>query len=177
VRLIAATNCDLEEMVSERKFRNDLYYRLNVFPVTIPPLRDRREDVPLLARWFAQKFAAQMGKKIEAIPARAIEALMQYGWPGNVRELENVIERGVILSAGPELEVPYAELSADIESHAETGTEDGILSLEAAEREHILSILKQTDWVVGGPTGAAVRLGMKRTTLQARMRRLGIARN
>jgi formate hydrogenlyase transcriptional activator len=171
VRLVAATNCDLARMVADRQFRGDLYYRLNVFPVTLPPLRERREDIPLLVRFFAQKFAHRMKKRIERIPTELMTTLVQYHWPGNVRELENVIERAIILSSGPELEVPIAELKPA----AKTETSD-TLTLEAAEREHILRVLREVNWVVSGPTGAAARLGMNRSTLQSRMRKLGIAR-
>ncbi|HSB08800.1 MAG TPA: sigma 54-interacting transcriptional regulator [Blastocatellia bacterium] len=176
VRLIAATNCDLEGMVTERRFRNDLYYRLNVFPITIPPLRERREDIPALARWFAQKFAGRMSKQIESIPAATMNALVEYSWPGNVRELENVMERAVILSHGPDLAVPLPEIRPRPDFRSGPTISSAVLSLEEAERAHILSVLRETDWVVGGPTGAASRLGMKRTTLQGRMRKLGITR-
>ncbi|WP_447975092.1 sigma 54-interacting transcriptional regulator [Nitrospira sp. Kam-Ns4a] len=169
VRLVAATNRDLAQMVAERQFRSDLYYRLNVFPITVPPLRDRREDIPMLVRYFAQKFARRMDKRIERIPAETMRALTRYAWPGNVRELENLIERAVILSEGPELYVPLTE-PAPAAPDARVGT------LEAAEREHILRALHESNWVIGGPQGAAARLGMKRTTLQSRMQKLGIVR-
>jgi formate hydrogenlyase transcriptional activator len=173
VRLVAATNCDLEQMVADKQFRSDLFYRLNVFPITIPPLRERREDIPLLVRSFAQRFAHRMKKKIDRIPTEAMTALTQYHWPGNVRELENLIERAVILSPGSELEVSVAELKPAASAPADNSS---ALTLEAAEREHILRVLRETDWVVSGPSGAAARLGMNRTTLQSRMRKLGIAR-
>ncbi|HJQ71759.1 MAG TPA: sigma 54-interacting transcriptional regulator [Blastocatellia bacterium] len=184
VRLVAATNCDLAQMAAEKKYRSDLYYRLNVFPVHIPPLRERPEDIPLLVRFFAQQFARRMKKRIESIPAEAVHALLNYSWPGNVRELENFIERAVILSKGPELEIPLAEIkpSASVPppqpSAAQHAPAEHVHSskLEDAEREHILRILTETNWVVGGPTGAAARLGMKRTTLQSRMRKLNITR-
>src|SRR5258706_4028640 len=172
VRLIAATNSDLEQMVAEKRFRSDLYYRLNVFPVTLPPLRERSEDVPMLVRYFAQKYGRLMKKEIRAVPAEVLSALGKYPWPGNIRELENFIERAVILSQGPELRVPLAELKP-----AAAAPANGATTLEAAEREHILRVLKETDWIVGGPAGAAARLGMKRTTLQSRMKNLGIARS
>jgi formate hydrogenlyase transcriptional activator len=178
VRLIAATNCDLEAMVAARQYRSDLYYRLNVFPVTIPPLRERVEDIPLLVRFFAQRFARRMKKQIETIPARTSSALSRYHWPGNVRELQNVIERAVILSEGTELEVPLNELTAMTEQAVEkapAGT-SAPSTLESIERDHILRVLDETKWVVSGPGGAAARLGMKRTTLQAKMRKLGISR-
>jgi formate hydrogenlyase transcriptional activator len=171
VRLIAATNCDLEQMVAERKYRSDLFYRLNVFPITIPPLRERAEDIPVLARFFTQKYARRMKKRIESIPAEAMSALTAYHWPGNVRELEHFIERAVVLTQGADLEVSLAELKPPASAApANTST------LEAAEREHILRALEETDWVIGGPNGAAARLGMKRTTLQSRMQKLGLSR-
>jgi formate hydrogenlyase transcriptional activator len=176
VRLIAATNCDLEAMVTEKKFRNDLYYRLNVFPIAVPPLRDRHEDIPLLARWFAQKFATRIRKQIESIPAKTLTALSEYHWPGNVRELENVIERAVILSRGPELEVrlPEFKSSAVVATAAEHA--EGNFNLEHAEREHILRALKDANWMIGGSRGAAAKLGLNRSTLQSKMRKLGIVR-
>jgi formate hydrogenlyase transcriptional activator len=160
-------------MVAAKQFRGDLFYRLNVFPITIPPLRERREDIPLLVRSFAQRFAHRMKKRIERIPTEAMTALTQYHWPGNVRELENLIERAVILSPGPELEISITELKPATLAPAEMAS---ALTLEAAEREHILRVLRETDWVVSGPAGAAARLGMNRSTLQSRMRKLGIAR-
>jgi formate hydrogenlyase transcriptional activator len=176
VRLIAATNCDLESMVAEKKFRNDLYYRLNVFPITIPALRERREDIPLLARWFAQKFATRIRKQIESIPHRTLAALSEYHWPGNVRELENIIERAVILSRGAELEVTLPEFKSQAFAASATEHSNDNLSLENAEREHILRALRDTKWMIGGPRGAAARLGLNRSTLQSKMRKLGIAR-
>jgi len=172
VRLVAATNCDLEEMVADKKYRSDLYYRLNVFPVTIPPLRERAEDIPVLARFFTQKYARRMKKRIEAIPAEAMAALTSYHWPGNVRELEHFIERAVILTQGSDLEVSLSELKAS----APAVTHANISTLEEAEREHILRALEESNWVIGGPNGAAARLGMKRTTLQSRIQKLGFTR-
>jgi formate hydrogenlyase transcriptional activator len=171
VRVVAATNRDLTQMVEDRLFRSDLYYRLNVFPITVPPLRERAEDIPLLVRYFAQKHARRMDRRIETIPAEEMEALTRYHWPGNVRELENLIERAVILSRGPALHVPLPEgrLSGDAPAASP-------VTLEAAEREHILRTLRDTNWVIAGPNGAAARLGMKRTTLQSRMSKLGISR-
>ena len=169
VRLVAATNRDLAQMVAEREFRSDLYYRVNVFPIVVPPLRERREDIPALVRYFAQKYAWRMNKPIETIPTEAMEALQQWHWPGNVRELENIIERAVILSQGPVLRVPLAEFKPTVE-----GPSGPVATLEAAEREHILRALRETNGVIGGPRGAAALLGMKRTTLQSRMRKLGI---
>jgi formate hydrogenlyase transcriptional activator len=171
IRLVAATNHDLSAMVADKQFRNDLYYRLNVFPIVSPPLRERQEDIPLLVRYFAQKFARRMNKHIETIPTETMTALSRYHWPGNVRELENLIERAVILSQGTELHVPLPELKAA----AIEGT-SSVTTLEAAEREHIVRALQAAKWVIGGPSGAAVRLGMKRTTLQSRMQKLGISR-
>ena len=173
VRVIAATNRDLGRMVEEQAFRSDLYYRLKVFPVTVPPLRERVEDIPLLVRHFAQKFAQRMKKRIETIPSEAMQALQAYHWPGNVRELENFIERAVILTQGPDLVVSLAELKRTTPSHT---TQSGATTLEQAEREHILRSLRETNWTIGGPSGAAARLGMKRTTLQSKMQKLNISR-
>ncbi len=171
IRLVAATNHDLAAMVADKQFRNDLYYRLNVFPIVSPPLRGRQEDIPQLVRYFAQKFARRMNKHIETIPTDTMTALSRYHWPGNVRELENLIERAVILSQGTELHVPLPELKAT----AIEGT-SFVTTLEAAEREHIVRALQAAKWIIGGPSGAAVKLGMKRTTLQSRMQKLGISR-
>ncbi|MGH7147080.1 MAG: sigma 54-interacting transcriptional regulator [Nitrospiraceae bacterium] len=170
-RLVAATNRNLAEMVAGKEFRNDLYYRLNVFPLTVPALRDRREDIPLLVRYFAQKFARRMNKKIDSISTESMTTLSRYHWPGNIRELENLIERAVILSQGAELYVPLAELKAV--TSAET---QPITSLEAAERDHIMRALQAAKWIIGGPAGAAAKLGMKRTTLQSKMQKLSISR-
>ncbi len=171
VRLVAATNRDLARMVADKQFRSDLYYRFNVFPIVSPPLRDRPEDIPVLVRYFAQKHARRMNKRIETIPAEAMATLSKYHWPGNIRELENLIERSVILSHGPDLHVPLGELKAPA-----TAAPNGGATLEVAEREHILRVLRETNWVIGGLSGAAARLGMKRTTLQSKMRKLRIAR-
>jgi formate hydrogenlyase transcriptional activator len=179
-RLIAATNRDLEAMVEEQKFRTDLYYRLNVFPVRVPPLRERREDIPLLVRHFVQEFSRRMNRYIETIPSETMNTLVRYHWPGNIRELQNVIERAVIVSTGPVLKVPLDDLRTRVPSaEASNGSpsEDaGKMRsvLEDAERKQILAALKQTNWVVAGPKGAAALLGMKRSTLQAHMQRLGI---
>lgn len=170
VRLIAATNRDLAKMVANHQFRSDLYYRLRVFPITVPPLRERAEDIPILVRYFAQKHAERMHKNIEIIPPETMDALTRWHWPGNVRELENIIERAVILSPGPILRVPLAELDpADSET-------SGSSTLEDAEREHIIRVLREARGVIGGPNGAAARLGLKRTTLNSKMRKLGITR-
>jgi len=172
VRLVAATHRDLEQMVAAGQFRNDLYYRLNVFPVQLPPLRERRDDIPHLVRHFIQKFSRRMGRRIETIPAEALETLAGYSWPGNIRELENVIERAVILSAGPALWLPPGEWTAST-----VATSSAVpVTLADAEREHILAVLRDTGWVVSGPKGAAIRLGMKRSTLQKKITKLGISR-
>lgn len=168
VRLVAATNRDLEKMIENREFRSDLYYRLNVFPIRIPPLRERPEDIPLLVRYFAQKYGRRMEKQIESIPAAALKKLTSWHWPGNIRELENFIERSVILTHGAALRVPVGELSGNGHAVPIPGSRD------AGERSEILRILKDTNGRVAGPTGAAVRLGVKRTTLISRMKKLGI---
>jgi formate hydrogenlyase transcriptional activator len=174
VRLVAATHRDLAKMVADGRFREDLYYRLNVFPVVLPPLRERRDDIPRLVRHFTQHFARRMGRRIETIPSAVMDALVRYSWPGNVRELQNVIERAVILSPGPSLQVPLNDLQvAAEEASAPTAA---AVTLADAEREHILGALREAGWVVGGPKGAAARLGMKRSTLQWKMQRLGISR-
>jgi formate hydrogenlyase transcriptional activator len=189
VRVVAATHQDLSRLVAERSFRSDLYYRLNVFPIHIPALRERFEDIPLLVRYFVQRFSRSLNKAVEYIPADAMDALAQYSWPGNVRELENLIERAVLLSPGKELRVPLSELKSSTLMPADadpssafasftspTPSASSISTLEEAERQHILRALKQTQWRIAGPKGAANLLGMKRTTLQARMRKLGIRR-
>jgi formate hydrogenlyase transcriptional activator len=172
-RLIAATNRDLRTMVEEQKFRSDLFYRLSVFPIHVPALRERTEDIPFLVRHFAQHFAFNMGKPIETISSETMSALLRYPWPGNIRELQNVIERAVILSQGPILKVPLADLKA---RGAELAHQNGSSTLEEVERRHILAVLEQTKWVFAGPNGAAARLGIKRPTLQFRMQKLGIFR-
>jgi formate hydrogenlyase transcriptional activator len=172
-RLIAATNRDLKVMVEEHKFRSDLFYRLNVFPIQVPPLRERPEDIPLLVRHFVQHFSRQMNKHIETVPAETMEALSRYCWAGNIRELENVIERAVIISSGPILNVALQELC---NRAVPSENEAALQTLEDVERAKILATVKQTKWVLAGPNGAAVRLGLNRSTLQFRMRKLGIAR-
>jgi transcriptional regulator with GAF, ATPase, and Fis domain len=179
VRVIAATNLDLERLVQERKFRADLYYRLNVFPMTLPPLRERGDDIPLLAEHFVQKFAQQQGKAIDTIPEQVMAALERHDWPGNIRELQNVIERGVIMTTGSVLSrqtaehltaseaTPFRVSAAAVPSTSKT--------LADAERAHITATLRETKWVIGGPRGAAAQLGLPRTTLIARMQRLGIS--
>ena len=170
VRLVAATNRDLAEMVAARTFRSDLYYRLRVFPLQMPALRERQEDIPALVRYFVEKHARRMNRAVETIPSETLDLLVHYSWPGNIRELENLIERAVIVSPGPVLRVPLSELKTPAEPLAES------LTLRAAERDHILKALEATNWVLAGPRGAATRLGMKRTTLQSKMRKLGVVR-
>src|SRR6266404_2913397 len=167
-RLIAATNRDLEKMVEDRQFRNDLYYRLNVFPIRIPPLRERPDDIPLLVHYFAQKYARRMEKQIESVPSAALSALAQWYWPGNIRELENFVERAVILTRGSALQFPLEELLKN-GSRAPAAALPGL-----NERDEIVRILQQAKGRVGGPEGAAARLGLKRTTLISRMKKLGI---
>lgn len=197
VRVVAATNGDLARLVEEKKFRSDLYYRLNVFPIVLPPLRDRPEDVPLLVRYFVQKISRRQNKTVEYVPSDVMDALVNYSWPGNVRELENLIERAVLLSPGQELQVPIVELKAAGASFSRVMTAGGPVAkvplnssspnnaappsgapvtLEETQRQHILRVLRQTQWRISGPNGAAQLLGIKRTTLQARMRKLDIKR-
>jgi formate hydrogenlyase transcriptional activator len=171
VRLVAATHRNLVEMVKGNQFRSDLYYRLNVFPIPLPPLRARREDMPALVEHFVEIYARRMGKEIEHIPPETISALVSYQWPGNIRELQNFIERSIILTSGKVLHAPLASLK----SAAEAGSL-GPITLEDAERDHIRKTLEQTRWVVAGPNGAAARLGIKRSTLYFRMQKLGISR-
>lgn len=183
-RLIAATNRNLEAMVEQQKFRSDLYFRLNVFPVLVPPLRERHGDIPVLVRHFAEQFSKRMNKAINSIPSATMDALCRYHWPGNIRELQNVIERAVIVSTGPILKVDVADLKASRplasgEKTSSSGSKNGALQsvLEDTERQQILKALKQSNWVVAGPNGAAAKLGMKRSTLQLRMNKLGISRS
>src|SRR5262245_36661184 len=171
VRVIAATNRDLSKMVEEKQFRSDLYYRLNVFPLMVPPLRERGEDILLLAQYFVDRFAQRMNKRIDVIPDEVKEAFLHYSWPGNVRELQNIIERAVILSQRNVLSVSLCELSKSVQLTTCNKT-----SLLEVERDHILKVLQETNWVIGGPNGAANRLGMKRTTLYSKMEKLGISR-
>ena len=172
-RLIAATNRNLAACVQEQTFRADLYYRLNIFPIHVPPLREHPEDIPLLVRHFVQHFARRMSRAIDTIPSETMETLVRHSWPGNIRELQNVIEHSVILSPGPVLRVPLTDIHANSVPNQE-GTRRK--NLEEAEREHILATLKETKWIISGPRGAAARLGMNRSTLQFRMRKLGIVR-
>ena len=174
VRLVAATHRDLVKMVAEGHFREDLFYRLNVFPLVLPPLRERRDDIPRLVRHFTQQFARRMGRRIETIPSAVMDALVRYPWPGNVRELQNVIERAVILSPGPSLQVPPGDLQPATTQSAEPTAM--AVTLADAEREHIVAALRETGWVVGGPKGAAARLGMKRSLLYWKIKKLGISR-
>jgi len=178
VRVVAATNVDLPQLVAEKKFRSDLFYRLNVFPIALPALRERREDIPLLVHFFANKFAQQMKKNIDRIPVEAMQVLTEYSWPGNIRELQNLIERAVILTRGTVLQIPLSELKQPAQSSVDQLSASTLSSssLESVEREHILRVLRETSWVIGGPNGAAARLGMNRTTLNNRLRKLGITR-
>jgi formate hydrogenlyase transcriptional activator len=170
-RVIAATNRDLARAVEEKEFRSDLFYRLHVFPLHLPALRDRREDIPMLVRHFVEKSGARLGRRIESVPDEALEAMRQWNWPGNIRELENFIERSVILSEGNVLRSPLAELREI--ARQRTGSEG---TLQDREREHIIEVLRQTRGVLSGPRGAAARLGLKRTTLQYKLQKLGISR-
>jgi len=172
VRLVAATNRNLADMVKRSEFRSDLYYRLNVFPVPLPPLRARREDIPALVEHFVEIYARRMGKQIEHIPPETMSALASYQWPGNIRELQNFIERSVILTSGSVLHPPLASLKSAPEAESL-----GAITLEDAERDHIRKTLDETRWVVAGPNGAAARLGIKRSTLYFRMQKLGISRS
>ena len=165
---MAATNRDLEKMIADHHFRSDLYYRLNVFPIQIPPLRERPEDIPLLVRYFTQKYARRMEKQIESIPSGTMKKLTRWHWPGNIRELENLIERAVILTRGAALQVPVS----DLDNHIATKPAAGVRDLNG--RDELLRILKETRGRVGGVNGAAARMGVKRTTLISRMKKLGI---
>jgi formate hydrogenlyase transcriptional activator len=182
-RLIAATNRDLQALVNEQRFRSDLYYRLNVFPVRVPALRERPEDIPLLVRHFVQQFSRNMRKTIDTIPSEAMSTLIRYPWPGNIRELQNVIERAVILTTGPVLQVQSEDLRVPDSLPAPPPSEPlrqapaaaNLRSvLDDAERQQILTALEQSNWTVAGQHGAAAALGMKRSTLQSRMQKLGI---
>jgi formate hydrogenlyase transcriptional activator len=172
VRLVAATNRNLVDMVKRNEFRSDLYYRLNVFPIPLPPLRARREDIPALVEHFVEVYARRMGKQIDQISSETMSELASYAWPGNIRELQNFIERSVILSSGNVLQAPFASLKATVTTEAQEA-----VTLEEAERNHIRKTLDQTRWVVSGPNGAAARLGIKRSTLYFRMQKLGISRS
>jgi len=175
VRVIAATNRDLAGMVAQNQFRMDLYYRLNVFPIALPPLRMRTDDIPVLVAVFVRKFSESMRKNVSNISKHAMEALMRYPWPGNIRELQNVVERGVILTEGNVLTVPISELETEVTPKRTAGSKETLRDLlDETERTQILCALEQVNWVIAGPNGAAARLGMKRSTLQLRMRKLGI---
>jgi transcriptional regulator with GAF, ATPase, and Fis domain len=171
LRLIAATNRDLDQMVKEGSFRSDLYYRLKVFPIELPPLRERPEDIPLLVSYFVDKHARHLGRRIETISPETMAALTQWRWPGNIRELENFLERAVILSQGTVLRAPLSELHTTEDPAPAPETQP---TLEAAERDHIIKVLRETGGMVGGPDGAAARLGLKRTTLNSKLKKLGI---
>jgi formate hydrogenlyase transcriptional activator len=170
VRVIAATHRDLKQMVAEGTFRSDLYYRLHVFPIAVPPLRDRREDIPFIAHHFVDKYSQRMNRHIETVSLHTLEVLKDYAWPGNVRELQNFIERAVILSPGTSLRAPLHELTQETVQSSPTH----LSTLEEMEREHVLRALKESNWITGGPKGAAAKLGMKRTTLAYRIRKLRI---
>ncbi len=172
IRLVAATNRDLTKMVERGEFRTDLYYRLNVFPVALPPLRERCEDIPALVAHFVDIYSRRMGKQIDEVPPETLSALSSYQWPGNIRELQNFIERSVILNDGTVLRPPLAELK-----RSPAAESIGAITLEEAERDHILKTLEFTKWIVAGPNGAAARLGLKRSTLYFRMQKLGIQRS
>jgi formate hydrogenlyase transcriptional activator len=181
-RLVAATNRDLAAMVKEGKFRSDLYYRLNVFPIRVPALRERPEDIPLLVRHFTRQFVRRMNKDIESIPSETMNALCEYGWPGNIRELQNVIERAVILTCGPVLKVNFSDLQSNVERRVDEQERHEAPQplrsiLEETERRQIMAALDASRGVIAGPSGAAASLGMKRSTLQLRIHKLGIARN
>jgi formate hydrogenlyase transcriptional activator len=171
VRIVAATNQDLSRMVEQKTFRADLYYRLSVFPISLPPLRERREDIPSLVHYFMRKFSRQMGKAIDQVPEGVMEILQTHHWPGNIRELQNFIERSAIVTEGRVLSPRITELNLLMHSTVPAPVQ----TLSDAERAHILGILKETNWTVGGPDGAAARLGVPRTTLIGRMQKLGIS--
>jgi formate hydrogenlyase transcriptional activator len=171
IRLVAATNRNLAHMVKRGEYRSDLYYRLNVFPIPLPPLRERREDIPALVEHFVEIYARRMDRQIDQIPAETMSALTSYPWPGNIRELQNFIERSVIVSSKGILTPPLASLNTAAEAESTEA-----VTLEDVEREHIRKILERTRWVVAGPNGAAARLGIKRSTLYFRMQKLGISR-
>jgi transcriptional regulator with GAF, ATPase, and Fis domain len=176
VRLVAATNRNLLKMVARGQFRNDLYYRLNVFPVFLPALRERREDIPALVTHFMQIFSRRMGKRVDSIPPETMAALQWYSWPGNIRELQNLVERSVILSRDGELPNPLHKKQTELAIPAHNRAFQSSMTLEDSDRALVVETLEQVGWVVGGPRGAAVKLGLKRTTLLAKMKRLGISR-
>jgi formate hydrogenlyase transcriptional activator len=178
VRVVAATSRDLPRMVASNEFRGDLYYRLNVFPLRVPPLRERSEDIALLVRHFVDFYAQRMSKPVKDVPLHAMDILLRYPWPGNVRELQNVIERAVILSSGNVLHPPLVEIKQAVlkldANQQQTGGE--LTTFKDAAREHIIQALAATNWVLGGPRGASARLGLARTTLIGKMQKLGISR-
>jgi formate hydrogenlyase transcriptional activator len=174
VRIIAATHRDLETMILERQFRSDLFYRLNVVPISLPPLRERPQDIPLLAKHFSQVYSKKFDKNIDVISAGTMDVLRNYAWPGNIRELENAIERAVVFSSGPILRISHSELTTRL---VPGEFSDRARTLEEVERDHILTTLKDTRWTLSGPGGAAARLGLNRSTLYFRMKKLGIARS
>ncbi len=183
VRLVAATNRDLKQMVAQKQFRSDLYFRLNVFPVAVPPLRQRREDIPLLVKAFVNDCSRRMNRQVDTVPVETMAALTRYAWPGNVRELQNFVERAVILSPGTTLRAPLESLSWSEQlspvppmTPSEQLSPARPMTLEEAEYDHILRTLKETNWVIGGPRGAAEKLGLRRTTLHGRIRKLGLSR-
>jgi formate hydrogenlyase transcriptional activator len=176
VRVIAATNRDLARMARDGTFREDLFYRLNVFPVRLPPLRERRDDIPLLVRFLVNKFAVRMGKRIEGVGPATLGLLAAYPWPGNVRELENVLERAVILADGPELEIDPEVLALPASEEDAGPVDPGGMTLQTVEREHVLSVLRQANWVIEGPNGAAKVLALHPNTLRSRLKKLGISR-
>jgi formate hydrogenlyase transcriptional activator len=176
VRFVAATNRDLAQMIADHEFRSDLYYRLNVFPITMPPLRERAQDIPLLLRHFTRHHAQLCNKPISSIAPETVAALCRYDWPGNVRELEILVERNVILSQGSVLDISLSGLKSQIAATPSRTQAPASVTLENLQRVHILSTLDDAHWVIAGPHGAAAKLGMKRTSLQYRMRKLGIQR-
>src|SRR5216683_162513 len=180
IRLVAATNRDLMRLVAEKQFRIDLYFRLNVFPISVPPLRQRREDIPLLVKRFVANYSSRMNRRIETIPAETMDVLTRYDWPRNIRELQNFIERAVILSSGRTLQAPLSDLrrvsDRDPDRPGTLPLPDNAVTLREADRDHILKALKETNWLIGGSGGAAARLGLKRTTLIGKMHKLGLSR-
>ncbi len=174
VRVVAATHRDLSQMVDKREFRADLFYRLSVFPISLPPLRDRSEDIPALVRHFISKYSERMNKLVEVVPEETMDAMVAYDWPGNVRQLQNFIEHGVIVSSGAVFQPPLSQLRSEKNDQPQNGKSFSAKTLEDATRDHVLQTLEETKWVVGGRHGAAARLGIARTTLLSKMRRLGI---
>jgi transcriptional regulator with GAF, ATPase, and Fis domain len=174
VRVVAATHRNLSQMVTDKEFRADLFYRLSVFPISLPPLRDRREDIPALVHHFISKYSERMNKLVEVVPGETMDAIVAYDWPGNVRQLQNFIEHGVIVSRGITFQPPLSQLRSEKNNPPQNVKSIGLRTLEDATRDHVLQTLEETKWVVGGRHGAAARLGIARTTLLSKMRRLGI---